>query len=147
MLKEQIEKDFIEAYKTQNAEQVAILRLIKTAIKNQEINLHKDLEEADILALLKKEVKQRETSIEEYVQGNRPDLAEKEKAEIEIIQKYLPEAMSVDEIQKIVLETIQETNATEIKDMGRVIGLVVKKTAGRANNSLVAKLIRELLQK
>jgi uncharacterized protein YqeY len=147
MLREQIEKDFIEAYKRKDTKKVSILRLIKSAIKNTEINEQKTLDEIAIVNLLKKEVKQRETSIEEYLKGGRADLAAKETAEIEIIKTYLPEQISEADLSVIIKDTITELGATEMKDMGKVIAAVIAKTNGRADNGVVARIIRESLQK
>ena len=147
MLREQIEKDFIEAYKRKDTEKVSILRLIKSAIKNTEINEQKTLDEVAIVNLLKKEVKQRETSIEEYLKGERDDLAAKETAEIDIIKAYLPEQISEADLSAIIKDTIAELGATEMKDMGKVIAAVIAKTNGRADNGVVARIIRESLQK
>lgn len=147
MLREQIEKDFIEAYKRKDTEKVSILRLIKSAIKNTEINEQKTLDEVAIVNLLKKEVKQRETSIEEYLKGDRDDLAAKETAEIDIIKAYLPEQISEADLSAIIKDTVTELGATEMKDMGKVIAAVIAKTNGRADNGVVARIIRESLQK
>ena len=146
-LKSQIDKDFLNAYKTKDDVIVSVLRLVKSSIKNCEIAAKKQINDDEIIRLLKKEVKQRQDSSEAYKNAGRDDLLEKEQTEIVIIKKYFPKQMSDEEISKFIDEAIVEVNATEMKDMGRVIALVMEKTKGGADGSKVANLVRSKIQK
>ncbi len=145
-LKQRLESDFKEACKSKNTAKVNILRLLKNSIRNTEINDQRILEEIDIINILKKEIKQRQESIKEYTKGNRPDLAKAEKAEIALIEIYLPEQIGEDDLKQLVKATIAEINATDMKNMGQVIAAIIKKTDGRADNGMIAKFAREFLQ-
>ena len=144
-LKEQLEKDYIEAYKAHEEKRVSLLRMIKSSIKNSEIASKADLSDEDVIKLLRKEVKQREDSISEYKKGGREDLIATEQAEIALIEPYLPAQMSEDDIKKIVNDVTSESDATTIADMGHVIGNVMKRTNGQADGALVARLVKEAL--
>ena len=146
-LKSQIDKDFLNAYKTKDDVIVSVLRLVKSSIKNCEIAAKKQINDDEIIRLLKKEVKQRQDSSEAYKNAGRDDLLEKEQTEIVIIKKYFPKQMSDEEISKFIDEAIVEVNATEMKDMGRVIALVMEKTKGGADGSKVANLARSKIKK
>ncbi len=144
-LKERIEKDFITSYKAKEETNVSVLRMVKSAIKNAEIAEKQLLAEEGVIKILKREVKQRLDSISEYEKANRPDLANKEKGEVEIIKRYLPEDLSDEQIGTIIAESIAETGANEMKDMGKVIALVMQKTKGLADGSKVSAVVRSKL--
>lgn len=146
-LKTQIEKDFINAYKAKNDEIVSVLRMIKSSIKNLEIAEKKSLIDEDVFRILKKEVKQRQESASEYSKAGRDDLAKKELLENNIIKKYLPDELSDEAIQDFVEQAIVEANATQIKDMGKVIALVMQKSSGAADGARTAAFVRAKLQK
>jgi hypothetical protein len=142
---QQIEKDYIEALKNKETERVGTFRLLKSALSNAKIAKGKELEEADEIQVLNKEIKSRMDSVDQYKAGNRPELVEQEEAEIKIIQKYLPEQMSDEELEKTITEIIAESGAIGMKDMGKVMGLVIAKTKGMADNSKISQLVRENL--
>jgi uncharacterized protein YqeY len=144
-LKEIIDKDFIESYKAKEETKVSVLRMVKSAIKNAEISEKQELTEEGIMKVLKKELKQRLDSINEYEKANRSDLVEKEKAEAEIIKSYLPEDLSDEEYDRTIADAISEIGATEMKDMGKVIALVMQKTKGTADGSKVSAMVRSKL--
>lgn len=144
-LKERIEKDFITSYKAKEETNVSVLRMIKSAIKNAEIAEKQLLTEEGVMKILKREIKQRLDSINEYEKANRTDLASKEKGEVEIIKKYLPEDLSDEQIDTIIAESITEIGANEMKDMGKVIALVMQKTKGLADGSKVSAIVRSKL--
>ena len=146
-LKEQIDHDFIESYKGNETEVVSVLRMLRSAIKNTEINEKKTLDESEILKIIKKEAKQRVDSISEYKKADRIDLAIKEESELKILQKYLPAQISIEEITKIVDETIAQTGAQSINDLGKVMGAALSKLKEQADGAVVAKIVRERLQK
>lgn len=146
MLKEKIESDFLSAYKSRDDGKVSVLRLLKSAIKNAEINTKSELPEPEIIKILRREVKQREESIFEFEKGGRSDLVSSNQDEIKIINAYLPTQIGQESIKKVVDEVITELNATDQADFGRVIGAVMKKTAGDADGALVASIVREKLK-
>lgn len=146
-LQEKIEENLISAMKEKDEEKVSTLRMLKSAIKNKEIEKKSDLDESDIIQIIQSQIKSRQDSIELYKQGERAELADKEQKEIAILKEYLPEQMSEEEIRSKVQEAIQKTGATEIKDMGKVMGILMAEIRGKANASLVSNITKEELQK
>lgn len=144
-LKSQIESDFLTAYKNRDELKVSILRMLKSAIKNAEISAKGELSEADVVKILRREVKQREEAIAEFKKGGRSDLIDNNIKEIIVIDKYLPVQMGAAQIREVVAEAVAELNPSGITDFGRVIGLVMKKLDGQADGSVVADLIRKEL--
>lgn len=145
MLKEQIEKDLVDAMKVKDEEILSVLRMLKSAIKNKEIEAKKELEDADIVSVIQNQIKTRRDSIEMYRKGGREELAQKEEKEIEILQKYLPEQMTKEQIREIVKKAITETRASQIQDMGKVIGKIMPELKGKADSSLISKIVKEEL--
>ncbi len=142
---EKIEADLKAAMQAGETDKVAVLRLLKSALHNQKINLGHDLSDAEAIAALEKEAKQRKDSIEAYEKANRQDLADPEKAELKVIEDYLPEKMSEGDLSKIIDEVIAETGADSAAQMGQVIGKVREKTAGQADGAMIASLVRQKL--
>ena len=147
MLKDQIEQDLIIAMKAKEEEQTSVLRMLKSALKNKEIETKKELEDPDILTVLQSQIKSRRDSVEMYEKGGRPELAEKEKKEIEILSKYLPEQMTKEEIKQQVAAAISETHAQKMSDMGKVMGNLMIKLKGKADPSLVSQIVKDELSK
>jgi hypothetical protein len=146
-LKEKIEKDFIEAYKTKDELKTSVLRMIKSSIKNKEIANGKDLGDTALAELIAKEIKQRRDSSEQYKAGDRAELAEKEDEEIKILANYMPEQMPEDEIAKIVDEAIAKTGANNPADMGKVMGAIMPQVKGKADGTLVSNIVKTKLSK
>ncbi|HRY59870.1 MAG TPA: GatB/YqeY domain-containing protein [Patescibacteria group bacterium] len=146
-LKEQIEKDFIEAFKAKDDLKKNLLSMIKSVFKNKEIEIQKPLEEGDVTDILTKEVKKRKESAMVYEQGGRPELVEKENAEAAILSKYLPEQMDEPAVREVVKATITEIGALSPADMGKAIGAVMAKIKGQADGGLVSKIVKEELSK
>lgn len=146
-LKETIEKDLIESMKEKDENTLSVLRMLKSAIKNKEIEIKKDLEDADITAAIQSQIKSRRDSVEMFEKADRQELAEKEKAEIEILQKYLPEQMSEEDIRAIIQKAISETGAAGIQDMGKVMGKIMPEVKGKADGSMVSSIVKEELSK
>lgn len=140
-----IDSDLIQAQKDKNEFTRDTLRLLKSALKNTSIANQTELTEKDIITTLQKEIKQRKDSVIQYTNAKRPELAEKEQAEITLLETYLPQQLSEDELKQIISQTIAQTGATEIKDMGKVIGLVMPQIQGKAEGSRVSSLVKELL--
>lgn len=147
-LKEQIQNDLKDAMRAKDEQKLSIVRMLKSAIQYYEIQkggAGYTASDEDVVDVVGKEIKKRKESIELYEQGGRPELAEKEKKEIEVLQTYLPEQLSEDEIKKIVEEAINQTGASEMKDMGKVMSALMPKIKGKADNSIVSTLVREKL--
>ena len=143
---EQINNDIKEAMKSKDALKLATLRMLKGAIDLERINkkLDKVLDE-DIVTLIGKQIKTRKESIQEFEKGNRQDLIEKTNAEIEILNVYMPVMMTEEEITSVVMDAINEVNATSVKDMGSVMRIVSPKLKGKADMSLVSSIIKSKL--
>ncbi len=117
--------------KAKAAERLSVLRMMKAAVKNKEIDLRSELDDAGVIQVLATLIKQRRDSIQQYLLGGRKDLADKEAAEIPIIEEYLPAAVSDDEIAAVVEEVVSSTGATSIKDMGAVMKQCMARFAGK----------------
>ncbi len=129
-----------------DAERLSTLRLLKSAIGYAQIERKTDsLSEADFVAVVQKEVKKRRDAIEQYDKGGRPELAEKEKREILVLETFLPKALSPEELEQLVKATIQELSATSKKQMGPVIKAVQTKAAGRADGKSISAVVGKLL--
>lgn len=153
-LQKQIELDFLAALKTKNETALSTLRMLKAAIVNKKIEKliakDEDLPDEEALKVVKSEIKKRKDSIEAYSQGGRDDLANKEKAELAILEKYLPAPLGEDELRQIISEAIRqlaESDASSLADFGKVMGLVMKKTAGAVEGPVVSQIVREELNK
>lgn len=145
-LKEQLQKDMIEAMKAKDELKVGVLRMVKAAIlKFETAGDRKQATDEDILNLIGKEAKQRQESAESFRAGGRPELAEKEDKEITLLKAYLPAQLSEEELKKIVQETIGEVGATSKADMGKVMGALMPKVRGKADGGQVNKMVAELL--
>ena len=144
-LLETIEADLIAAQKDRDQERVSTLRMLSAALKNKRIDLRKDLEEADVLAVIKSQIKQLKDSLASFEQGERNDLAEKAKAELEILDKYMPESMSAEDLEVLVKGVIEEVGAAGKSDMGKVMGAAMKKVAGQADGNDVKEAVNKLL--
>ena len=145
MLKENLEKDLIEAMKQHDDEKTSVLRMIKSALQNKEIEKKQELEDTDVLTLIQSQIKSRRDSIEMYKKGERNDLAEKEQKEIDLLTPYLPEQMSEDDVRTEVKNAITQTGASQISDMGKVMGMVMAKLKGKADGSMISKIVKEEL--
>ena len=144
-MKGQITEDMKSAMKAGDKDRLKVVRLILAAIKQIEVDTREDLDDAAVLAVLTKMVKQRRDSIEAFEKGDREDLAAIERAEILVLEDYLPEQLSAAELAAMVDEVIQSTGATGIRDMGKVMGLIKAKAAGRADMGAVSATVKERL--
>ena len=144
---ETIDSDITSAMKAGEADKLSVLRLVKNSFNLAAKEKKADLTDEDAVRVLQKEAKLRKDSIASYKEGGRDDLASKEEAELTIIEAYLPEQMSAEEITAIVDEAIGSTGATNMQDMGKVMGAVTAKTAGKADGGEVAKIVKEKLSK
>jgi len=145
-LQEKIQSHLAEAMRSKNQLWLSVLRMMKTAVKNKEVEKMKALDETEVVAVLNTLVKQRKDSVEQFRKGSREELAQKEEAEIKIIEEYLPAAASDDEIRRAVEEAIQETGAASMKDMGKVMKATMSRLVGKTTDgSRVSQLVKEKL--
>ncbi|RMG37648.1 MAG: GatB/YqeY domain-containing protein [Gammaproteobacteria bacterium] len=144
-LKSRIQDDMKTAMKAGEKARLGVIRLIMAAIKQREVDERTELNDEQVLAVLDKMVKQRRDSIKQYKDAGRNDLAEAEQAEVEIIQGYLPAALSEEEIATIVEQAIAEVGAESMKDMGKVMGKVKPQVQGRADMGAVSALVKQKL--
>ncbi|SHH17388.1 GatB/YqeY domain-containing protein [Thermosipho atlanticus] len=144
MLKETIMKDLKNAMKERNEIKIRTLRLLNSAIKNFEVEKMNSATDEEIGRLVLKEIKKRQESIQAYKAAGREDLAAEEEKELEILKKYAPKMLSEDEIKNIVKEIIKELNATQ-KDFGKVMKEAMAKLKGKAEGSVVSKVVKDIL--
>lgn len=143
---EQIDKDYIQAYKAKDQVKLGTLRLLKTAAKNRQVELMRPLEDDDYMDVLLREVKQRQDSIEQYNAANRPDLAEKEAAEAAVLQGYLPSQLSEEELAEVVEKTVAPLLDGGMKNMGRAISAIMAEYKGRVDGKAVSAAVKARLQ-
>jgi len=146
-LKNEIQSELVSAMKAKDEVKTSVLRMLKAAILKFEVSGdRKEATDADILALINKEIKSRKDSVEQFTTGNRMDLAEKEQAEIKVLEGYMPPQMSEDDVKQIVLDVMNETGATSKADIGKVMGPVMAKVKGLADGGMVNKIVSSLLK-
>jgi uncharacterized protein YqeY len=145
MLKQRVQDDMKAAMKAADKRKLGVIRLILAAIKQREVDERIELDDSQVLAVLDKMVKQRRDSLAQYSQAGREDLAEQERYEIEVCQAYLPEALSDDELARLVDEAVSAAGAASVKDMGKVMGVLKPKVQGRADMGAVSKLVKQRL--
>ncbi len=134
------------AMKSKKAERLSVLRMMKAAIRNKEIDARQELDDAQAIQVLLSLIKQRKDSIEQFTKGGRLDLADKETAEIKVIEEYLPAAVNEEEIGRVVDSVINETGATSIKDMGKVMKACMARFSGRpVDGARVSELVKARL--
>lgn len=144
-VKQQISDDVKSAMRARESSRLATLRLLTAAIKQREVDERTELDEVQVLATIEKMIKQRRDSISQFDKGGRPDLVEIEQAEIEILKVYMPAALSEAEIQTAVIAAIAETGAAGAQDMGKVMGLLKQRLAGRADMTVVSGQVKAAL--
>jgi uncharacterized protein YqeY len=144
-LKERITEDMKAAMRASDKERLSTIRMVQAAIKQREVDERIVLDDAQVIAVLEKMIKQRKESVAQFEQGGRRDLADKERAEIGLLQAYLPAQMTDVEIEALVRDAISSTGATSVKDLGKVMGAVKAKAAGRADMGAVSARIKAAL--
>jgi len=144
-LKARITDDMKAAMKAKDAQRLGTVRLALAAIKQREVDERKDLSDADVLAVLEKMIKQRRDSIQQYTAGNRKDLADQEQFEIDVLSAYLPQQATEGEVDAAIAEAITATGAKGVADMGKVMGQVKAKLAGRADMGQVSARVKARL--
>ena len=144
-LKAQITEDMKAAMRARDAERLGTIRMLLAAIKQQEVDQRTEPDDTAILAIVGKLIKQRRDSVTAYTEGGRQDLADKESAEIQVLQAYLPAQLSADAVATTVAEIIAQTGATGPRDMGKVMGAAKQRLAGQADMGLVSQLVKQAL--
>ncbi|RDI44012.1 GatB/YqeY domain-containing protein [Falsibacillus pallidus] len=145
-LLERLNGDMKQAMKNKEKEKLSVIRMLKAALQNEAIKLGKqELTEDEELTVLSREVKQRKDSLLEFENAGREDLAEKVRTEITFVEIYMPKQLSEEEVAQIVKHTISEVNASSKADMGKVMSALMPKVKGKADGSLVSKLVQQLL--
>ena len=146
-LKQQVQADMLAAMKARDEIKLGALRMLKAAILKLEVSSEgrKDASDADVLSLVSKEIKSRMDSAEQFRKGNRPELAEKEEKEIEVLKAYMPPQLGEDEILKLAKEAIEQSGATKKNEMGKVMGLLMPKVKGMADGTVVNRIVNSLL--
>ncbi len=144
-LKEQLTNAMKEAMKARDDLRLSAIRMVRSAVKNREIDAKKELDDSGVVEIISTLVKQRRESVRLYTEGNRPELAEKEEQEIAILLDFLPRQLSPEEIEALVTVVIKETEAAGAKDMGRVMKALTPQTAGKADGKMVSEIVRRLL--
>ena len=144
-LLEQIRKDMISSLKEGDKERNQTLKMVLATIKNAQLESSEELKDRDIEKILRKETKKIEDSINQYTQMGRDDLVAKEKADLQIINTYLPELMGDDDVKEIVKKKIEELGAKDMRDMGMVMGATMKELDGKADGNTVKNIVQQLL--
>jgi uncharacterized protein YqeY len=146
-LKTQLSDELKTALRSGDKLRTSVIRLLTALIKNREVEKRGPLTDAELIQAVSASCKQRQEAIEQYRQGKRQDLVDKETAELQILQSYLPTALGPEELQVLVQEAIRESQAASPREMGKVMALLIPKVTGRADGKVVSGLVREMLTK
>lgn len=144
-MRNQILEDLKTAMKNQDKETLAVIRMVKGAIQMEELNTKRELTDDEVIGIISKQIKTRKESIAEFEKGDRQDLITKTESEIEILQKYLPEQLSEEEVNKVIEDSFNEIKPESIKDMGKLMGYLNPKLKGRCDMGSVSKKIKDKL--
>ena len=144
-LKEKLQEDLKSSMKNKDTVKKSVVTLIRAAIKQHEVDNRVELADDAIIDIISKQLKQRKDSLAEFVKANRDDLVEETKSEIQVLEGYLPQQLSEEELEKIVIETIAEVGAISMKDMGKIMTAIKPKTAGRADGRKINELVKKNL--
>ena len=144
-LSDQVRADLTESMKARSAERTSVLRMLQAAIKNEQINVQHELADEEVMTVIRKAVKQRLDSIEQYTKGNRPELAAKEQSEMELLKTWLPADLTDDEIEAGIREIVASTGAQSKKDMGKVMKEATARFKGRVDGKKIQEIVARLL--
>jgi len=146
-LKEQLTEDMKTAMKAkaEGKQRLSVIRMVRSAVRQIEIDDKKELNDNEVIDIIMKEVKMRKDSIEEFKKGNRDDLVVQTEAEIAVLMPYLPQQLSEEELRSIIKEAVEKSGASSKKEMGKVMGLLMPKVKGRADGKLVNMIVRDIL--
>lgn len=143
---ERVEKDYVTAYKSKDALRLSVLRHLKTAAKNLQVQLMRPVTEEEFLDVVMKQAKQRQDAMEQFRSGGRPELADKEAGEYAVLQEYMPKPLSVNEIEAAVSEAVLTVGAKDVRDMGRVMNHIMAAYKGRVDGKTLSATVRAVLQ-
>ena len=146
-MKARLAEEYRAALRSGDKLKVSVIRLLTALIKNREVEKRSSLTDAEVMQAISTSCKQRQDSIEQYRQGGRQDLVDKETAELHILQSYMPQPFTAEELEELVRAAIQEAQAASPKEMGKVMTLLMPKVTGRADGKVVSALVREMLSK
>ena len=144
-LEERLVEEMKQAMRSNDKLRLSAIRMIRSAVKNKEIEVRKKLEDEDVVRVIQGMMRKAEESLEQFEKGGRMDLVEKEKQEVEVLKSFLPQPISQEEILKIIDQTIEETEASSLKDLGRVMKSVMPKLVGKADGKLINQLVKDRL--
>ena len=144
-MRERILNDLKEAMKAQDKERLTVIRMVKGAIQMEELNVKHELTDDEVISIITKQIKTRKESIVEFAKGNRNDLIEKTEAEIKLLEEYMPEQLSEDEVKEIIDKVFAEVNPTGICDMGKLMGKLNPLLKGKADMGLVSSIVKSKL--
>lgn len=145
-IKDQLMVDLKEAMKSKQQLRKSVITMLRAAVKQVEIDKRVELSDEEVLDIVVMQVKQKRSVIEEFIKGDRQDLADEAKEEIAVLQNYLPEQLSEEEVKAIIADVIAEVGATTMKDMGKVMGQVTPKVKGRADGKTVSQIVKDFLK-
>ncbi len=144
-LKEKLQEDLKSSMKNKDTIRKSVITLVRAAIKQIEVDQRVELDDVAVMDIISKQLKQRNDSLAEFEKAGREDLIEETKSEIQVLKEYLPQQLSEEELEKIVIETIAEVGATSMKDMGKIMAIIKPKTAGRADGRKINELVKKNL--
>jgi len=140
-----INEEMVAAAKAKDKIKLSAIRMLKTALHNKEIDAMRSLNEAEVMQVLSSLVKQRRDSIEQFAKGGRQDLVDKEEAELKVIQSFMPEQMSDEDVEALIKKAIAEVGATSVKDMGKVMKIIMPQITGKADGKAAGEKVKALL--
>ncbi len=147
-LRNKIPEDLKNALRNKNQVELSVLRMLQSAIRNKEIEKNKaELTDEEVIQVVAGEIKKRRESIEGYLKGQRQDLVDRENAELDVLMKYMPRQMTEDEIREEARKAIRESEAKTLKEIGKVMKIIMPRTRGKADGALVNKVVKEELEK
>lgn len=144
-IKDQLMADLKDAMKQKQGLRKSVITMLRAAVKQIEVDQRKELTDEEVIDVIVTQVKQKRSVIDEFLKGDREDLAEEAKEEIAVLEKYLPEQLSEEELKTIISDVISETGASSMKDMGKVMGIVNPKVKGRADGKTVSQIVKSFL--
>lgn len=146
-MRERILNDLKEAMKAQDKEKLTVIRMVKGAIQMEELNVKHELNDDEVITIIAKQIKTRKESINEFEKGNRQDLIDKTESEIKILEEYMPEQLSIEEVTEVIEKVFAEVNPTGMQDMGKLMGKLNPILKGKADMGLVSSIIKDKLSK
>ena len=146
-MRERILNDLKEAMKAQDKEKLTVIRMVKGAIQMEELNVKHELNDDEVITIISKQIKTRKESINEFEKGNRQDLIDKTESEIKILEEYMPEQLSIEEVNEVIEKVFTEVNPTGMQDMGKLMGKLNPILKGKTDMGLVSSIIKDKLSK